>query len=470
MENEQSYQELEKAKAEQEKLKLHHLSIDLTLENMPGDIDLPKGAKGDPGERGEQGVPGVPGRDGFTPEISVTDNEDSHTITFTQPEGRAPITTTIKDGKAGRDGVDGLPGVAGAPGRDGFTPEVTVTDNEDGSHVITITQPDGRAPITTTIKDGKAGVAGRDGVNGQSGRDGFTPVITVTDNEDGTHVVTITQPDGRTPVTTTIRDGKPGRDGERGEQGVPGIPGRDGFTPVISVTDNEDGSHLITITQPDGREPITTTIKDGKAGAQGERGLPGKDATVNYFPPITLEDIYRPERVKTHETWFFYTQIDYKTILYTPTPYKGTNKINTIHWWSDINATFDSNSKIPISKLSDQQIKNALLIDSEMVSYTIDTFKRDGGYSQNPGTFTTKLTYPDKPYEKEGFMVNSIQPNPIHPFRAFISYINAQGRNLNDEAYLPDSGYLYTFHTGLDVNNKKYIIMEKRSFNYKKER
>ena len=164
MENEQTYPELEKAKAEQEKLKLHHLSIDLTLEGMQGDIELSKG------ERGESG------RDGFTPEVTVTDREDgSHVITITQPEGREPITTTIKDGKvgpAGERGSDGLPGVAGSPGRDGFTPEVTVTDREDGSHVITITQPEGRAPITTTIKDGKAGVPGRDGVDGAPGRDG----------------------------------------------------------------------------------------------------------------------------------------------------------------------------------------------------------------------------------------------------------------------------------------------------------
>ena len=163
MENEQTYPELEKAKAEQEKLKLHHLSIDLALEGMPGEIDLPKGEPGTPGRDGQ------PGRDGFTPVVTVTDNENgTHVITITQPDGREPITTTIKDGKAGpagERGSDGLPGVAGSPGRDGFTPEVTVTDREDGTHVITITQPDGREPITTTIKDGKAGVPGRDGVD-----------------------------------------------------------------------------------------------------------------------------------------------------------------------------------------------------------------------------------------------------------------------------------------------------------------
>ena len=106
MENEQTYPELEKAKAEQEKLKLHHLSIDLTLEGMPGEIDLPKGEPGTPGRDGQ------PGRDGFTPEVTVTDREDgTHVITITQPDGRAPITTTIKDGKAGPAGERGSDGV-----------------------------------------------------------------------------------------------------------------------------------------------------------------------------------------------------------------------------------------------------------------------------------------------------------------------------------------------------------------------
>ena len=112
MENEQTYPELEKAKAEQEKLKLHHLSIDLTLEGMPGEIDLPKGEPGTPGRDGQ------PGRDGFTPEVTVTNREDgSHVITITQPEGREPITTTIKDGKAG---------APGAAGKDAVAPETLV--------------------------------------------------------------------------------------------------------------------------------------------------------------------------------------------------------------------------------------------------------------------------------------------------------------------------------------------------------
>ena len=72
MENEQTYPELEKAKAEQEKLKLHHLSIDLTLEGMPGDIELPKGEPGPVGPAGPAGERGPAGRDGVdAPETLV---------------------------------------------------------------------------------------------------------------------------------------------------------------------------------------------------------------------------------------------------------------------------------------------------------------------------------------------------------------------------------------------------------------
>ncbi len=92
MENEQTYPELEKAKAEQEKLKLHHLSIDLTLEDMQGDIELPKGAKGDPGEpgpRGEKGPDGDPGQKGPVGEPGPRGEKG--------PDGDAPETLVVAD-------------------------------------------------------------------------------------------------------------------------------------------------------------------------------------------------------------------------------------------------------------------------------------------------------------------------------------------------------------------------------------
>ena len=407
MENEQTYPELEKAKAEQEKLKLHHLSIDLTLEGMPGEIDLPKGEPGTPGRDGQ------PGRDGFTPEVTVTDREDgSHVITITQPDGRAPITTTIKDGKAGAPGRDGVDGVAGSPGRDGV-----------------------------------------DGVAGSPGRDGFTPVINVSDNTDGTHVITITQPEGRAPITTTIKDGKPGapgRDGVDGQSitGAKGDPGRDGFTPVITVTDKEDGSHVITITQPDGRAPITTTIKDGKAGApgtrgeKGDRGLPGES-------PITLADIMRLDRVKSHTVSYLFTMTDYDGVLFTGQHYLKEGRQNGYHWWADIRSTYDNDLEVKMEKLEDAQLRKTMVIDYDGASYDITRFNRTGGYNKNPGEFWTALT--------KAFRTNTpIQPDfsTSTAVDKLISAMNFKGSTI--------TGYMYTIHTGYSVNNKFYLIVDKR--------
>ena len=457
MENEQTYPELEKAKAEQEKLKLHHLSIDLTLEGMPGEIDLPKGEPGTPGRDGQ------PGRDGFTPEVTVTDREDgSHVITITQPEGREPITTTIKDGKvgpAGERGSDGLPGVAGSPGRDGFTPEVTVTDREDGMHVITITQPEGRAPITTTIKDGKAGAPGRDGVDGlpgvagSPGRDGFTPVINVSDNTYGTHVITITQPEGRAPITTTIKDGKPGapgRDGVDGQSitGAKGDPGRDGFTPVITVTDKEDGSHVITITQPDGRAPITTTIKDGKAGVPGRDGVDAPETLV-------VADMYRFDKVEKVETFCYFTPQNLSKFLYTNIPYYP-QKLDWAHWWSDIKSTSDITVNVPLKSLGGASVVNTsgvTVIDKDGRVYEVYGAYDNGGYAPNPGGYKTR-------FYKHAIRGDALMKEPApDEYMAVWNFLNSNG---NPEQYKRYGGYLYTIVRLTSRKGKTAVFVTKQ--------
>ena len=289
MENEQTYPELEKAKAEQEKLKLHHLSIDLTLENMPGEIDLPKGERGERGERGQ---------DGFTPVVTVTDNEDgSHLITITQPEGREPITTTIKDGKAGAPGERGSDGLPGVPGRDGV-----------------------------------AGTPGRDGVDGQ--------------------------------------------------------PGRDGFTPEVTITDREDGTHVITITQPDGRAPITTTIKDGKSGAPGRDGRDGNDSET-----LVVADMYRFDKVENVETFYYFTPLNLSKFLYTNIPYYP-QKYDWTHWWSDIKSTSDITVDVPLKSLGGASAVNSsgvTVIDKDGRIYEAYNTNDQGGYAPNPGNYKTRF-------------------------------------------------------------------------------
>ena len=421
MENEQTYPELEKAKAEQEKLKLHHLSIDLTLEGMPGEIDLPKGEPGTPGRDGQ------PGRDGFTPVVTVTGTEDgSHLITITQPEGREPITTTIKDGKvgpAGERGSDGLPGVAGSPGRDGFTPEVTVTDREDGSHVITITQPDGRAPITTTIKDGKAGAPGRDGVDGQSitgakgdpGRDGFTPVINVSDNTDGSHVITITQPDGRAPITTTIKDGKAGAPGRDGVDGLPGPA--------------------------------------GPAGAPGRDGRDGKDADET----LVVTDMYRFDKVEKVETFYYFTLQSLSKFLYTNIQYYP-QKLDLAHWWSDIKSTSDITVDVPMKSLGGSSVvnnSNVTVIDKDARIYEVFDAYDNGGYAPNPGVYRTRF------YEYVGRgRGDALMRDPADSeYQAVWDFLNAYSDAEQAKGF---GGYLYTIVRLTSRKGKTSVFVTKQ--------
>ena len=141
------------------------------------------------------------------------------------------------------------------------TPTVTVAENNDGTHTITISQPGGQ-PVSTVIKNGK---------------DGETPKVKV-DRDETKKETTLTfysdknannQFDEGTDTvlgTSVIKDGQDGAagpKGEKGETGVAGRDGKDGFTPEVSVVTNPDGSHTISITQPDGKEPIATTVKNG---------------------------------------------------------------------------------------------------------------------------------------------------------------------------------------------------------------
>ena len=379
-----------------------------------------KGPKGDKGENG---------KDGFTPEVTVTDNHDgSHTITVTQPEGRPALTTVVKNGENGqtpkvkaerdeakkqttltfyidkdgdgnytegtdtlvqtsivKDGQDGAVGQAGRDGKevlngkvdpqatdgkdgdsfvntatgdvfvkknnawepagnikgpkgdkgengkDGFTPEVTVTDNHDGSHTITVTQPEGRPALTTVVKNGENGQTpkvkaerdeakkqttltfyidkdgdgnytegtdtlvqtsivkdGQDGATGQAGRDGKEVLNgkvdpQATDGKDGDSFVNTVTGD----VFVKKNNAWEPAGNIKGPKGDKGENGKDGFTPEVTVTDNHDGSHTITVTQPEGRPALTTVVKNGENGqtpkVKAERDEAKKQTTLTFY-------------------------------------------------------------------------------------------------------------------------------------------------------------------------------------------
>jgi len=288
-----------------------------------GNIRGPKGADGKDILNGKTDPTPDTGKDGDTFVNTATGD------VFVKENGTWKSAGNIKgpkgdkgeNGTNGTDGAAGATGATGAAGRDGkdgFTPKVTVTDNPDGSHTITITQPDNQPPLTTTVRNGVNGLNGKslvakkegnetkiyvedpanpgqpldptkplatilDGLKGDSGADGKSPTVRVTDNGDGTHTITIHNPDnsesstivkngenGKTATITTIEnpDGShtitvTNPDGSTKETVIKN--GKDGKTPKVEVTDNNDGTHTVKVTDGDGNVR-NTIIKDGKDG------------------------------------------------------------------------------------------------------------------------------------------------------------------------------------------------------------
>ena len=222
-----------------------------------------KGLQGDAGATGATGAAGRDGKDGFTPKVTVTDNPDgSHTITITQPDNQPPLTTTV------RNGVNGLNGKSLVAKKDGNETKIYVEDPANPGQPLDPTKP-----LATIL----------DGLKGDNGADGKSPTVTVTDNGDGTHTITVHNPDG-SESTTKIKDGENGKTSTivttENPDGTYTITvtnpdgtskktiirdGKDGKTPKVEVTDNNDGTHTVKVTDGDGNVR-NTIIKDGKDG------------------------------------------------------------------------------------------------------------------------------------------------------------------------------------------------------------
>ena len=182
-----------------------------------------------------------------TPTVTVAENNDgTHTITISQPGGQ-PVSTVIKNGKDGE-----TPKVK--VDRDETKKETTLTFYSDKNANNQFDEGTDTVLGTSVIKDGQDGVDGAKGDKGETGATG--------------------------PKGDKGETGAAGPKGDKGETGVAGRDGKDGFTPEVSVVTNPDGSHTISITQPDGKEPIATTVKNGENGKDGRS------------PRIELKPIY----------------------------------------------------------------------------------------------------------------------------------------------------------------------------------
>lgn len=229
-----------------------HKGVEITVDNhdgsQPTTVFVQDGAKGETGAIGQ---------DGQTPTITTQRGQDgqSTVVTITTP-GKDPVTFTVKDGKNGKDGR---------------APKIKVEDITSPSRIrratdaaATPTRNGIRVTVYDDVNDNGVYDEGVDKVlnskdiyNGIDGRDGSAPTITTKDNGDGTHTITVQNPDG-SESTTVVKDGK------------------DGKSPKVSVEDNGDGSHTITIINSDGTV-TKTVIKDGKDGRDGRDGRDGKD-------------------------------------------------------------------------------------------------------------------------------------------------------------------------------------------------
>ena len=308
----------------------------------------PKGDKGDAGvagPKGDKGEAGVTGRDGKdilngTSTPTAQDGKDGDTFINTttgdvlvKKDGEWKPVGNIKGAKgdkgdagaAGPKGDKGDAGAAGRDGKDGFTPEVSVVTNPDGSHTISITQPDGKEPITTTVKNGENGKDGRAPrvelkpiypAQPRSARRArsvdSTPTLQPTAKPIGVHITVYYDNDNSLTYTTgdtliseeTIYNGVDGRDGIDGKSatietkenqgGTYTITiinpdgtkreiivknGQDGKSPTIETKEIADGSRAIVITNPDGTKQ-EFVVKNGKDGRDGKDGIDGKSATV----------------------------------------------------------------------------------------------------------------------------------------------------------------------------------------------
>ncbi|WP_455737464.1 collagen-flanked surface repeat-containing protein, partial [Aerococcus loyolae] len=220
---------------------------------------------------------------GLTPKVTAVRNASNDGVTLTiTPQTRdekgnivdgTPQVVEVKDGAKGdkgETGAQGLPGergaqgIAGTNGKDGVdgkSPEVSTTENPDGSHTVTIKNPNG----TTTsfvVKNGEKGDKGDQGAAGTNGKDGLTPKVTAVRNASNDGVILTITPQVRdekgnivdgTPQVVEVKDGAKGDKGDTGAQGLPGERGAqgiagtngkdgvDGKSPEVSTSENPDG-------------------------------------------------------------------------------------------------------------------------------------------------------------------------------------------------------------------------------------
>ncbi|VMV43389.1 pneumococcal collagen-like adhesin PclA [Streptococcus pneumoniae] len=318
-----------------------------------------QGRDGAQGPKGEQGNPGTPGKDGKSliavkngtetkvyvedparPGQPLNPNQPLATITDGRngTNGQSPTITATRSVQNGKNGVlvtitpvGGRPQTTfvedGQKGADGKTPTVTITEGQNGTHTLTVHNP-GSPDVTTTIRDGATGQAGRDGkdvLNGKvnpqpnQGKNGDKYINTETgdvyvkNNGNWDKEGNIKGPKGDKGA-----DGAKGEKGDQGERGLTGAQGAKGADGAVG-RDGRDGKDVLNgKANPeahqgkDGDKYVNTETGDvfvknngnwdkegnikGPKGDKGERGEDGKTPEVTVTPG---KDGHSTEKVRT---------------------------------------------------------------------------------------------------------------------------------------------------------------------------
>ena len=277
------------------------------------------------------GTNGVKGSDGYSPTVAVTNITNGHKVSITDKTGTKDFN--VMNGTNGTSGVspsasvsktgdtatitiqdasgttsakirDGAKGDKGDKGEDGksFTiraqyetladleaahPTGTVNDAylvgdplEDEVPYLYMWLENTTTHVYSWENCGKiVGMKGDKGDKGDKGESGVSPSITVVDNPNGTHTVTIVSAEGTS--TTVISDGVDGYSptvsltkatgakystlsitDKNGTQTVTINDGVDGESPTTTIDETVVGQHKIIFTDPDGTKHVTI-IYDG---------------------------------------------------------------------------------------------------------------------------------------------------------------------------------------------------------------
>ena len=290
------------------------------------------------------------------------------------------------------------------------TPTVTVKENNDGTHTITISQAGGK-PVETIIKNGKDGETPKVKVDRNETKKETTLTFYSDKNannqfDEGTDTVLGTSviKDGQDGAAGAKGDkgdqGETGAVGSKGDKGEIGAAGRDGKdilngTSTPTAQDGKDGDTFIDTTtgdvlvKKDGEWKEAGNIKGAK-GDKGDQGLQGRDGQNGTngkdgrAPRVELKPIYPAQPRSARRA---------RSVDSTPTPQPTTKPIGvhiTVYYDNDNNLMYNTGDTL----ISEEDIYNGVDgvngrdgIDGKLS--TIETKENADG------TYTIVITNPD---------------------------------------------------------------------------